>query len=150
MEIAQLADPESFEVGMKVWNRHIDFHNLKVCPLHDRAKRSYHERRGDRNSSGGLNEPPAFGRMGRRAGRGKSAEKQVNSKRSDGRHPPDVSSRDEHAANGRWNPQQHVSPAGKPERQRKDKCDPEHVQKTGKKHPVASRVATGILLRSAL
>ena len=43
MQIAQLADAKTFEIGMKVRNRQIDLFDLKVGSFDDGAKRRHRE-----------------------------------------------------------------------------------------------------------
>ena len=51
VKIAQLADAESYEVGMKVRDRQIDLFDMKVDPLDDGAERRHGERRGNGDGS---------------------------------------------------------------------------------------------------
>ena len=69
VKIAQLSDPQSHKIGMKIRDRQIDLLNLKIVPLDDPAISRHRERRRYRQGSRRLDQLAAFRRMQRHASR---------------------------------------------------------------------------------
>ena len=78
MKIAQLTDPESHEVGVKVRDRQIDLFDMKVDPLDDGAERRHRERRGNGNCSRRVDQRAALRRMRGRVPRNPITVEQVD------------------------------------------------------------------------
>src|SRR5579862_190882 len=63
VQVAQLADAQSFEIGMKAGHRKIYFSDLKVGPVDDGAESGDGERGGGGGESRSVNQLAAAGRV---------------------------------------------------------------------------------------